>query len=235
MTALSKDGRYPRLTALEERIGYTFKDTRIAVRAMTHSSYGDGQRKTSDNERLEFLGDRVLGLLTAEALFHHSTEAEGTLARRLNALVRKETCANIARQIDLGEVILMSSSEAKQGGRNKTSILGDVCEALIAALYLDGGYPAAQSFFEIYWRPVLNDIVTRSAKDPKTELQERAMAGRHDLPSYSVMGRSGPDHNPDFIVEVSIEGVGKAQGSGKSKRVAERAAASEMLKNWPKS
>ncbi|WP_427450681.1 ribonuclease III [Litorimonas sp. WD9-15] len=235
MTALSKDGRYPRLTALEKRIGYSFKDTQLAVRAMTHSSYGDGQRKTPDNERLEFLGDRVLGLMTADALFHHSTEAEGTLARRLNALVRKETCANIARQIDLGEVILMSSSEAKQGGRDKTSILGDVCEALIAALYLDGGYPAAQSFFETYWRPVLNDIVTRSAKDPKTELQERAMAGRYSLPSYDVIGRTGPDHNPDFIIEVSVDGVGKASGSGKSKRVAERAAASEMLKRWPKS
>jgi len=232
MTALSKDGRYPRLSALEERIGYVFKDAGLAVRAMTHSSYGDGQRKTPDNERLEFLGDRVLGLLTADALFKHSSESEGMMARRLNALVRKETCANIARQIELGEVILMSSAETKQGGRDKTSILGDVCEALIAAIYLDGGYEAANAFYETYWRPLINEVVSGSAKDPKTELQERAMAGGHSLPKYDVTGRTGPDHNPEFIVRVRVGKIGEASGSGRSKRDAEREAAKALLQKW---
>lgn len=233
MTALSQDGRYPRLTALEDRIGYKFKTVTLAVRAMTHSSYGDGQRITADNERLEFLGDRVLGLLTADALFHHSTEAEGTLARRLNALVRKETCAQIARQINVGDALLLSSAEDRQGGRDKTSILGDACEALIAAIYLDGGYEAARAFFERYWRPVLIEVVRKSAKDPKTRLQELAMGAGYPLPLYEVIERSGPDHNPVFIVQVSLDTIGSAQGSGKSKRDAERLAATHLLEAWP--
>ena len=233
MTELSEDGRFPRFTALEDRIGYRFEDVPLAIRALTHSSYGDGQRTSPDNERLEFLGDRVLGLLTAEALYIYSKDREGILARRLNALVRKETCAMIARQIKLGDVILMSSAEVKQGGRDKTSILGDCCEALIAAIYLDGGFEAAHAFYEKFWRPVLNEVVSGSAKDPKTELQERAMSGGHRLPEYSVTGRTGPDHNPEFIINVEIDDVGAASGIGRSKREAERAAAKALLKDWP--
>lgn len=225
--------RYPRLTALESRIDYTFHDTSLLIRAMTHSSYGDGQRNTPDNERLEFLGDRVLGLLTADALFHYSTETEGTLARRLNALVRKETCAQIARNIDLGEGLLLSSAEDRQGGREKTSILGDACEALIAAIYIDGGYVEAKRFYDQYWIPLLEEVVKKSAKDPKTELQERAMAGQHGLPVYDIVERSGPDHRPLFVIEVIVTGIGSARGTGKSKRDAERYAASHLLESWP--
>lgn len=232
MSALSQD-RYPRLYGLEDRIGYQFKDGAYLVRAVTHSSYGDGRRITPDNERLEFLGDRVLGLLTASALFHYSSEAEGTLARRLNALVRKETCAKIARQIGLGDALLVSSAEDKQGGREKTSILGDACEALIAAIYLDGGYAEAQRFYDKFWMPLLKDVVTKSAKDPKTTLQERAMGGRHGLPVYEIIERTGPDHRPLFVIEVSIDGIGSARGTGKSKRDAERYAAVHMLEGWP--
>lgn len=225
--------RYPRLRALEIRIGYNFKDTSLLIRAMTHSSYGDGQRAAPDNERLEFLGDRVLGLLTADALYQYSVEAEGTLARRLNALVRKETCAKIAREVGLGDGLLMSSAEDRQGGREKTSILGDACEALIAAIYIDGGYAEAKSFYNRYWMPLLEEVVKKSAKDPKTELQERAMAGQHGLPKYEIIERSGPDHRPLFIIEVSIVGVGSARGTGKSKRDAERFAAIHLLEGWP--
>ena len=233
MSKVAND-RYPRLKALEARIGYEFKDTSLLVRAMTHSSYGDGQRRAPDNERLEFLGDRVLGLLTSETLYHHSAESEGTLARRLNALVRKETCAKIAREIGLGDGLLLSSAEDKQGGREKTSILGDACEALIAAIYLDGGYAAVRVFFDRFWTPLLQDVVKKSAKDPKTELQERSMAGQHGLPNYEIMERSGPDHRPLFVVEVKVEGVGSARGTGKSKRDAERFAAIHLLEGWPK-
>ena len=232
MTNIAND-RYPRLAALEKRIGYSFQDVSLLVEAMTHSSYGDGQRVTNDNERLEFLGDRILGLLTADALYHQSIEAEGTLARRLNALVRKETCAKIARQIGLGDALLMSAAEDRQGGREKTSILGDTCEALIAAIYIDGDYNEAKRFYDKYWMPLLNDVVTKSAKDPKTELQERAMAGQHGLPVYDIIERSGPDHRPLFVIEVRVNGIGAARGTGKSKRDAERYAATHLLEAWP--
>ena len=226
--------KYPRLTALETRLHYNFKDTDLLIRALTHSSYGDGQRKTPDNERLEFLGDRVLGLLTADALYEHSAEREGTLARRLNALVRKETCAKVARQIGLGDTLLISSSEDRQGGREKTSILGDACEALIAAIYIDGGYPEAKAFYDRFWMPILAEVVKKSAKDPKTELQERAMATKNGIPVYEILERSGPDHRPLFVIEVSVNGIGSAKGTGKSKRDAERYAATHLLEGWPK-
>ena len=232
MTKIAND-RYPRLAALEKKIGYSFKDVSHLVSAMTHSSYGDGQRVTSDNERLEFLGDRILGLLTADALYHQSIDAEGTLARRLNALVRKETCAKIAREISLGDALLMSAAEDRQGGREKTSILGDACEALIAAIYIDGNYSEAKRFYDKFWMPLLDEVVTKSAKDPKTELQERAMAGQHGLPVYDIIERSGPDHRPLFVIEVRVNGIGAARGTGKSKRDAERYAATHLLEAWP--
>ena len=228
-----EDLRYPRLSALEARLGYSFQDPDLLIRAMTHSSYGDGQRKTPDNERLEFLGDRVLGLLTAEALYGYSKESEGTLARRLNALVRKETCAKVARQVSLGDALLISSAEDRQGGREKTSILGDACEALIAAIYLDGGYAAVKKFYDNMWLPILAEVVKKSAKDPKTELQERAMASNQALPTYAILERSGPDHRPLFVIEVTVPGVGAAKGTGKSKRDAERFAATHLLESWP--
>ena len=227
-----QDQQYKRIEALEARIGYSFKDRDLAIKAMTHSSYGDGQRNTFDNERLEFLGDRVLGLLTAEALYHQSEEAEGQLARRLNALVRKETCAKVARKIGLGDALLMSPSEEKQGGREKLSILGDACEALIAAIYLDGGNSAIKAFYDKYWVPILKDIIGKSMKDPKTQLQEKAMARGANLPSYAVLERSGPDHQPLFVIEVSVDGIGAAKGTGKSKRDAERYAAQHLLEDW---
>lgn len=224
--------RYKRVEKLEARINYAFSDRKLAMRALTHSSYGDGSPNHPNNERLEFLGDRVLGLMTAEALFDHSREAEGTLARRLNALVRKEMCAKIARKIDLGACLLLSSSEERQGGRDKTSILGDACEALIAAIYLDGGLKAVQSFYEAHWRDELREVVSQSAKDPKTELQEKAMAGGYGLPHYALQKRSGPDHNPEFVIEVEVSGVGKATGRGGSKRDAERLAARQLIDQW---
>jgi len=225
---------YKRIAALEGRIGYKFQDRDLAVRALTHSSYGDGNKTTKDNERLEFLGDRILGLLTAETLFNYSSEPEGTLARRLNALVRKETCARIARQLGMGDALLVSTSEDKQGGREKMSILGDACEALIAAIYLDGGMEAIQLFYDRFWGPELEKVVSKSAKDPKTLLKEKAMAAKASLPVYSVTERSGPDHKPLFVIEVTVDGIGSAKGTGKSKRDAERYAAQHLLEDWNK-
>lgn len=219
-----------RIERLETAINYTFKDKTLALLSLTHSSYGDGRRKKANNEQLEFLGDRVLGLLTAESLFEMNLGTEGSMARRLNALVRKETCAGVARQIGLGEVLLISPSEIRSGGRDKTSILGDACEAILAAIYLDGGYAEASRFFHNFWDDKITEIAEVSAKDPKTELQENASAAGLGSPEYIVLERSGPDHNPSFTISVHVEGLGTAKGIGKSKKEAEREAAVLILK-----
>ncbi len=221
------------LLRLEERIGYSFKDKSLALQALTHSSYGDGRRKNADNERLEFLGDRVLGLMTAHCLFALTPEREGAMARKLNALVRKETCAAIAREIDLGEAMMMSPSEVRQGGRDKASILGDACEALIAALYIDGGLEAALAFYHTFWDDKIQAVTQKSMKDPKTALQEKVSSVGGGMPDYVVIERSGPDHRPMFVVEVTCEKIGSAKGTGKSKKIAERFAARHLLENWP--
>ena len=219
---------------LENNIGYQFADTQLAVTALTHSSYGDGRRNHKNYERLEFLGDRVLGLLTAEWLYVSYDGNEGSMARRLNALVRKEACALVARKIDLGEALLMAPSEIRQGGRDKMSILGDACEALLAAIYLDGGYSAAQKFYEAWWGDEIKRVTSINVKDPKTKLQERASADGHSPPTYTVVSRSGPDHRPLFVVSVEVEGIGSYSGTGKSKKDAERFAAIHLLENWIK-
>lgn len=224
--------RYKRVEKLEQRLGYTFKDQALAMRALRHSSYGDGNTIEPNNERLEFLGDRVLGLITARALFDHSAAAEGTLARRLNALVRKEMCAKIAMKVGLGDVVFLSAAEEKQGGREKISILGDACEALIGAIYLDGGIEAAFNFYQDHWMEELDIVVTKSAKDPKTLLQEMAMSAGRGLPKYEVADRSGPDHSPIFQINVTVKGIGTGSGNGKSKREAEREAAQALIDAW---
>jgi len=221
-----------KLSELQGRMGYNFKDPKLLTIALTHSSYGDGQRKFTNYERLEFLGDRVLGLLTADMLYHAQEEAEGGMARRLNALVRKETCARVARSIGLGDALLISASEDKQGGRDKNSILGDACESLLGAIYLDGGMAAALAFYKAHWSEEIQRVLAKSAKDPKTELQERASVEGGSAPSYSVIEQTGPDHRPLFVVEVSVDNVGSAKGTGKSKKIAERFAAQHLLETW---
>jgi len=221
---------YKRLAVLEARIGYEFSDKDLALRALTHSSFGDGRRELPNNERLEFLGDRVLGFLTAEKLFLKDLGGEGMMARRLNALVRKETCARVANRIDLGRALLISPAEEKQGGREKPSILGDACEALIAAIYLDGGFDPARIFFETFWKKELANIDGSDAKDPKTQLQEQVSILYKAVPVYEITERSGPDHRPHFVITVSVKGAGSALGEGASKKDAERAAASALLR-----
>lgn len=220
----------PRIVALFERIDYHFRDTDLIQRALTHASYGDGRRKKVDNERLEFLGDRVLGLLTAKVLFDKTKTQEGVMATRLNALVRKETCARVAGNIRLGEALLMSPSEEKQGGREKVSILGNACEALMAALYIDGGYKVAEDFYDRFWQEEIEAVLEDSTKDPKTKLQELALSMGPNVPNYTVVDRSGPDHKPSFTIRVTVEELGEALGEGTSKKEAEREAASFLLK-----
>ncbi|WP_300529270.1 ribonuclease III [Maricaulis sp.] len=217
------------IKALEQRIGYTFTDRELIERALTHSSFGEGRKTARNYERLEFLGDRVLGLMTAEALFRMFEGAdEGALAPRLNALVRKETCADVARAAELGKALRMGRSEETGGGRNKTSILGDACESLIAAIYLDGGREAVQVFYDKYWGPKI-EALRHKPKDAKSALQEWAAKAGHTPPKYRLTERSGPDHRPIFTVEVTVGSLDAAEGEGRSKQMAEREAAEALM------
>jgi len=215
------------LRAFEARIGYQFVSADLIVRAVTHSSMSSPTR--TDNQRLEFLGDRVLGLVMAHTLLEKDREAsEGTLAPRYNALVRKETCADVARQIDLGAVLKLGRSEMKSGGRRKLALLGDAMEAVIAAVYLDSGFDAAQDMILRLWGDRIN-TVEEDARDAKTSLQEWAQALGFAPPNYHEVARSGPDHAPVFTIRVELDNGETDTATAGSKRQAEQAAAKALL------
>ncbi|MCK8463908.1 ribonuclease III [Aliiroseovarius sp. S1339] len=216
------------LQAFQGRIGYEFKDPELLIRALTHGSFSSATRP--DNQRLEFLGDRVLGLVMSEKLLRDDREApEGTLAPRYNALVRKEACADVARQIDLGDVLKLGRSEMKTGGRRKLALLGDAMEAVIAAVYLDGGLQAARTMILSLWGDRI-DKVEDDARDPKTALQEWAQARKMPPPEYVETGREGPDHAPMFTITAKLSNGRSAETKANSKRAAEQAAARALLK-----
>ncbi|MEX6634480.1 ribonuclease III [Hyphococcus lacteus] len=216
--------------ALEKTFGYTFADPRLLKRALTHSSLSGAGTSIRDLERLEFLGDRVLGLLTAEELWRSYPEYnEGDLAPRLNALVRKETCAKAALFFDVDQFILMSEWEDGAGGRRKKAILGDVMEALLGALYIDGGLDAARKVYDLFWTKNI-ETLSRLHKDPKTALQEWSQQKKLGTPVYSVLEAEGPAHAPAFTIEVRVKGAKPANGEGRSKREAQMAAARAFLK-----
>ncbi|WP_457645621.1 ribonuclease III [Profundibacter sp.] len=215
------------LKAFAGRIGYTFKRPELLHRAVTHSSMSSPTR--DDNQRLEFLGDRVLGLVMAEALFMADTSAsEGQLAPRFNALVRKETCADVAREIDLGAVLKLGRSEMLSGGRRKEALLADAMEAVIAAVYLDGGFEAAKALVLRLWGKRVT-AVDADARDAKTALQEWAQARKLPPPKYVVVERTGPDHAPVFTIEARLENGERESATANSKRQAEQAAAKLLL------
>jgi len=218
-----------KLTGLSRQLGYDFKNQNLLVRALTHSSACARGALSASNERFEFLGDRVLGLVIADMLLQaYGNADEGELALRFNALVRKETCAAVAKELDLGSALLLSSGEVQSGGRQNQSILGDACEAVIAAIYLDGGFDAARSFVERMWRGRMLDL-KKPPRDAKTALQEWAQARKLPMPLYVLVERSGPDHAPGFIYSVAVKGKEQASGNGSSKRIAEQAAALAFL------
>lgn len=215
------------LIALQERIGYRFEQGSLLTEAVTHSSMSTPAR--GDNQRLEFLGDRVLGLVMAEALLGADVKAtEGQLAPRYNALVRKETCADVAREIGLGDVLRLGRSEMKSGGRRKLALLGDAMEALIAAVYVDGGFDAAQSLILRLWGKRIN-AVEADARDPKTSLQEWAQSRGLKPPAYVETARTGPDHAPMFTIEARLDNGETETAQAGSKRLAEQAAAKALL------
>lgn len=215
------------LHAFQARIGHDFRRPELLVRAVTHSSLSSAVRPS--NERLEFLGDRVLGLAMAEALFAADRgAAEGQLAPRFNALVRLETCAAVAREVGLGEVLKLGRSEMMTGGRRKEALLGDAMEAVIAAVYLDAGFEVARDLVLRLWGNRISEAADR-ARDAKSSLQEWAQARGMKLPAYTVIDREGADHDPRFTVEVRVDTGDAATATAGSKRAAEQAAAQALL------
>ncbi len=214
---------------LERTLGHAFADRKRLDVALTHASTG-GSRRVKDNERLEFLGDRVLGLMTAERLLELYPEApEGELTPRFHGLVDKDACARVARLMNLGPALRLSPGETKAGGREKDGILADACEAVIAAVYLDGGLNAARQVYRRFWDELIANPSKPAARDPKSALQAWAQSKGRPLPHYEVVSRKGPDHAPHFTVEVRVDGVEPVRAEGRSRQEAEKAAAHAML------
>lgn len=227
-----KKGAKADFSALAARIGHEFSDPSLLERALTHVSAlpnGQAQRRIDSYQRLEFLGDRVLGLAVSAMLFRQFPEAEeGELSRRLADLVRKEACAEVARDWDVGEVLQLGEGEALTGGAAKSAILGDVCEAILGAIFVDAGFEAARAVVEKFFHhKMLNPV--RPLRDPKTALQEWAQARGLPPPNYRQTGRLGPDHAPIFIIEAAVNGFEPVAAQGSSKRFAEQASAQKFL------
>lgn len=209
------------------QLGHEFTRPELLLRALTHASCATPGRP--DNQRLEFLGDRVLGLIMADALLMQDVAArEGVLAPRLNALVRKETCAEVAREIGLGEVLRLGRSEMLSGGRRKETLLGDAMEAVIAAVYRDAGFEVTRDLVLRLWGARLAHVM-QDQRDAKTLLQEWAQARGLPLPSYREISREGPAHAPVFVVEVALSTGASAQARAGAKRHAEQHAAQMLL------
>src|SRR5258705_7158505 len=217
------------VASLESRLSHRFKNPELLRRALSHASAG-----SESNERLEFLGDRVLGLIVAERVYgEFPSETEGSLTVRLHAMVRREACAKAAEAAGLAPHLIMAPGESKSGGPNNSAILADACEAVIAALYLDGGLKAAKTFVLRYWDEAFATLAPER-KDAKTALQEWAQSGalkEKVEPNYVVKERIGPDHAPPFVIEVRIAGVEPQRGEGATKRDAEQDAAARTLRH----
>lgn len=218
----------PDLDAAETALGYRFKDRDLLLWALMHRSAAGGADARS-YERLEFLGDRVLGLVVAEMLYErYPKEPEGYLARRHASLVRREALARVARKVGLGSFIVMSRGEEDAGGRDSDAILSDACEAVLGASYLDGGLAPAAAFIKAHW-PAMMEKDAAPPKDAKTALQEWAQQRGLPLPAYETLAAEGPDHNPVFTVQVTVQGHAPATATGTSKRAAAQAAAASLL------
>jgi ribonuclease-3 len=213
---------------LEATLGHKPVDKGLFDRALTHGSHGE-----ENYERLEFLGDRVLGLVIADWLYAlFPDEPEGALSRRLNVLVSRDTCADVARKLGLAPHLRLGKQALSDGAFESDNILGDAVESLIGALWLDGGLAAARHFIRTAWADRL-DSHDKAPKHPKSALQEWAAANNRKAPAYELVGRSGPHHAPTFVVKVSIRGVGEAEAEGLNKQEAETAAAEALLEKLP--
>lgn len=213
------------MTPLEQRIGYEFKDPELLKLALTHPSIA----KLQSNQRLEFLGDAILGAIVARLVYDlFPTEQEGEIARRHAALVRGETLTQAAREIGLGEALNVAGTEVMAGGRDNASNLEDALEALIGAIYLDGGFVAVEAFIYPRWSDLAKQV-SAPPKDAKTSLQEWAQARGLPVPEYQLLTTTGPAHAPEFTMQVTVRGYMPAEATAASKRIAEQQAAGELL------
>jgi ribonuclease-3 len=225
------NARAAAVDALELTLGHSFDDRALLEQALTHASVGGGSGKIRNNEVLEFIGDRVIGLLAAERLAElYPQAAEGDLTLRLHALVDRDACARVARRMGLGPALRLDGGETRGGGREKGSILSDACEAVMAAVYQDGGLPAARAVFLSLWAGEFSDARPTPTRDPKTVLQEWVQAQGKPLPVYTVTEQTGPAHQPVFTVSVQIEGLDPEGAQGSSRRDAEKLAAANLLR-----
>jgi ribonuclease-3 len=226
----SKAAAKAEAAAIEARIGHQFADPSLLATAFTHVSALKSARSRGDSyQRLEFLGDHVLGLIVSDMLYRTFPKAnEGELSKRLADLVRKETCADVAKSLGLLEGIKLGAVGAGAGARLRTSVIGDICEAVIGAVFLDGGYPAAAQFVQRNWEERMRTL-KRPLRDPKTVLQEWAQGKGLPTPVYREVERTGPHHDPRFRIAVDLPGLAPAEGVGGSKRAAEKVAASAMI------
>lgn len=212
---------------LEQAVGHSFADQNLLAEALTHSSTG----KTKNYERLEFLGDRVLGLVIAQNLYHRfPKEAEGDMARRLAALVQGSLLAEIAEEINIGDYIRFSEAEKAAGGKDNDNILSDVFEALLGALYIDGGFEKCRALTEKHWAGRF-DKMTQPPTHPKTNVQEWAQKKGLPLPAYEIQEQFGPDHAPVFVVKLTVKGYKPVLAEGRSRQAAERDAAQKFMEN----
>jgi ribonuclease III len=218
------------LPALEARVGHRFQNRDLLLQALMHvSAVPQGEGRLASYQRLEFLGDRVLGLAIAEMLLAAYPDAEeGELARRMAMLVRGETCADVAREWNLGPNIRLGAGEAQTGGRRRQTILADACEAVIGAVFLDAGFEVAKALVQRGWGERLREALG-DRRDSKTKLQELAQSRQLPVPTYREVSRSGPAHRMTFVIVAVVEGLGEAEGQGHSKREAEQAAARILL------
>jgi ribonuclease III len=220
--------RLPKIETLQERLGYTFKDMDLLVRAVTHVS-APGSAGRASYQRLEFRCDRVLGLAVAEMLYlAFPRGTEGELSRRLSELVRRESCAEVATAWEVGSYLKLGAGEVQSGGRKNQAILSDVCESIIGAVFLDGGYEAARGLVERGFSDLLS-TPRRPLRDPKSVLQEWAQGRGLPPPTYAIIEQIGPDHAPHFQIAVKVQGLANGIGLGASKRAAEQDAARNLL------
>lgn len=236
MTDARQNRRADAVRELTARLGHAFARPELLETALTHASVGEGNERDArgrphvDNQRQEFLGDRILGLLVAERLMRDLPDAdEGVMSSRLHALVDKAACARAAERLGVGPAMRLSPGESKQGGRRREGVLGDAMEAVLAAVYLDGGLDAARSAFERAWAEELAAPAPRGVSNPKSALQEWSLGAGRGLPAYRVVERTGADHSPTFTVEVDVPGLKPLTGRGRSRQEAEKAAAVALL------
>ena len=214
------------ISNLEDILSYKFNDQSKLIKSLTHKSFN----KTENYEALEFLGDRILGLVIAEKLIDDNpNDPEGLLDKRYSKLVNKDTCYNISHSLNLGNFILLGSTEISSKGNKKRSILADVCEALIGAIYIDGGYEEAKKFILKFWIKEFQ-LMNVNLVDSKSFLQEWTLKKYKELPKYKLLDQSGPDHDPLFNVEISFKEYKKVNEEGKSIKDAEKKAAESFIK-----